>query len=146
MRLFAQINRDTLRVDAVCEYALPIDHPALGEDGHLIQVEVADDVKGGELYDAETGTFTPPAAPPKRLSKFEFMSLLTGAERLAVRTRASTDPVMADALAMLELVSHVECVPPHPMVTQMLGYVQQLGIMTADRKTAFEAAMSAAAY
>lgn len=56
---FAQIIR---RVEAVVEYELPPGHPALADDGHLIQVAVDATVKGGEIYDPATGTFTRPHA------------------------------------------------------------------------------------
>lgn len=94
------------------------------------------------------GVFTPPPARVivKRLSRFEFMALLTANERAALRARAPSDAVMADALAMLELAGHVDAAPMHPMISQMLGYVQQIGIMTAERRAGFEAAVSAAAY
>lgn len=92
------------------------------------------------------GVFTQPTPVSKRLSKFEFMSLLTPEERVTLRTRAQSDPVMADALEMLGIASHVDCVPPNPLVTQMLTYVVGAGMMTPQRRDAFVAAMTAKAY
>lgn len=87
----------------------------------------------------------PPAVEPRipQMSRFEFMGLLTTQERIALDTRAQSDPIMKDALRMLDLCNHVE--PSHPMIAQMLGYVQQIGIMTAQRKAAFVVAMDAIA-
>lgn len=82
-------------------------------------------------------------APPK-LSRFEFMGLLTMQERQALKTRRTSDPVIDDALDLLEMANHVE--PAHPLVVQMLGYVEQIGVMSAERRAAFVAAMNAAAY
>lgn len=141
--LFAQVTNGV--VDAILE----ADHAPTALPEGRVFVPTRDRHVLGGTYDAVTETFTPPLARaprPKRLSRFEFMSLLTTSERVALRNRAATDTTMADALNMLELVGHVECVPQHLMVTQMLGYVQSLGIMTAERRAAFEAAMAAAAY
>lgn len=95
------------------------------------------------MTEEELSLFFPP--PVRKLSRFEFMGLLTAPERIALRARAAVDPVMADALGMLELASHVE--PTHPMITQMLDYTVSLGgIMTPQRRAAFVEAMNAAAY
>lgn len=79
----------------------------------------------------------------KKLTRFEFMSLLTAAELDALDARAQSDPEMRRALRLLEVATHVEI--GHPFLTQMLGYVQAVGIMTAERRAAFEAAMVATA-
>ena len=84
----------------------------------------------------------PPApAVVRKLSRFEFMGLLTPQERIALRARGKSDPVMADALDMLGLASHVD--PAHPMIGQMLGYVEQVGLMTPARRAEFTAAIVA---
>jgi hypothetical protein len=89
---------------------------------------------GGVLVKGDS----PVAVAVKRLSLFEFMSLLTPQERIALRARAASDPIMGDSLVMLELAS--------PMVSQMLGYVQQMGLMSPERRADFEAAVANAAY
>lgn len=80
---------------------------------------------------------------PQRLSRFEFMGLLTLQERQALKARRAIDPVIDDALDLLTMASHIE--PTHAMVVQMLGYVEQIGIMSSARRTAFVAAMDALA-
>ncbi|MDP3717082.1 MAG: hypothetical protein Q8T13_04850 [Acidobacteriota bacterium] len=97
------------------------------------------------VWDSGVWTQVPLPVPTLRsLSRFEFMGLLTPQERIALRQRAAAgDVVLADALEMLGLAAHVEV--GHPLVTQMLGYVQSIGVMSAERREAFVAAMDAAA-
>lgn len=103
------------------------------------------DGNGGKrpMTPAEIAKFFPP--PTRRLSRFEFLSTLTAAERIALRDRAVTDKTMADALEMLDLAAHVDCVPMHPMVSQMFDYVQAIGLMTAARAAEVKAQVAAAA-
>lgn len=109
------------------------------------QTDMFDPATGGKrpMSVDEIALYFP--APVRTLSRFEFMGILTAQERIALRQRATTDPIMADALEMLNLAGHVDAVPLHPMIAQMLGYVQQLGIMTAERRAAFLVALSEAA-
>lgn len=119
----------------------------------VAEFEDADIPGPTDMYDPETGgkrpmtpeeiaLFFPP--PVRQLSRFEFMGLLTPQERINLRQRAAAgDVILADALEMLGLAAHVEV--GHQLVTQMLGYVQSIGVMTAERREAFVAAMDAAA-
>lgn len=80
MRLFAQINRATHRVTAICEFELPASHPALAPDGYLLQVPVEEgQLRGGELYDADSGVFTV-VQSNRRLTHADVLSLLTPLE------------------------------------------------------------------
>jgi hypothetical protein len=108
------------------------------------QTDMYDPATGGKrpMSPEELALFFPP--PVRSLSRFEFMGLLTPQERIALRTRAAAgDVILADALDMLGLAAHVEV--SHPLVEQMLGYVQSIGVMSAERRQAFVAAMAAAA-
>lgn len=110
----------------------------------VIDAEARPEAATAVAYDAETDAFRQPAASPKRLSRFECMARLTVEERRALRSRAQTDAVIEDAFAMLDLAQYVEVDPLHPMLVQILDYVVSIGVMTADRKTAFVAAIAAA--
>ncbi len=80
-----------------------------------------------------------PAPSLRPLSRFEFMSLLTGAERVALRVRAAAgDHVLADALEMLGLAAHVDL--EHPMIDAMLGYVVSINLMSAARSAEIKSA------
>lgn len=123
--------------------AMPV---APSPEWNFVDVTDRPDAVVGSTYDVETDTFTPPPPPParpKQLSRFEFMGLLTPQERIALKARRATDPILDDAFDLLDMANHVE--PSHPMIAQMLGYVQQIGVMSADRRAAFVAAMAAAA-
>lgn len=125
-------------------------HPGF-EDRRIVDVTALPSAKLFMEYDPQTGVFTKGAAfaasrpRPRaaRLTKFEFMSLLTADERTALRARAGSDAVLADALAMLELAGHVE--PAHLLVTAMLDHIEQLGVMTPKRRAAFIQAATALA-
>lgn len=100
----------------------------------------------GHVVVWRSGAWAQEAIPVTRrsLSRFEFMSLLTGAERVALRMRAAGgDHVLADALEMLGLAAHVDL--DHPMVTAMLGYVVSIELMSAERRAEIEAAAEAIA-
>lgn len=116
--------------------------PAVLPAGRIFVALIGDE---GDLIGARyaAGVFTrPPERPPApKLSRLEFMGLLTPQERIGLRTRAASDPVLADALALFELAAHVE--PAHPLIVQMLGYAEQIGVMTAARRAEFTAAIVA---
>ena len=120
-------------------YVLAPDRPTYDSSTHALTWD-------GEAWATERLP-DPPAIEPytRKLSRFEFMSLMTGSERQALRKRAKSDPIIADALDMLTLAAHVDCVPMHSFLAQMLGYVQQIGIMSAERRAAFVEALTEAA-
>ena len=110
----------------------------------FVDITHTSDVRLLDTYDAVTGTFArSTTAQYRRLTKFEFMSLLTATERTNLRTRAVTDPVLADAFNMLGVAAFVR--HNHPLVTQMIQYAETSGVMTTQRRAEFEAALLALA-
>lgn len=72
------------------------------------------------------------------LSPYEFLSRMTPQERIGIRTSASTDPVIADFMALLDRADVVH--PMNPDVQMGLGYFVQQGILSADRAAVIGAA------
>lgn len=66
------------------------------------------------------------------LTKYEFLSRFTSAERIAIRTEAKTDPVVQDFMAMMELSGNVNPVLAQPG----LNYLVSIGKLTAERAIA----------
>jgi hypothetical protein len=118
--------------------------PPPDNDRHVfIDAETLPNFEPGDTVDLATLVVTkrPATARIKRLSRFEFMSLMTRQERAALRTAAVTDAVLGDAFNLLEMATHME--PEHAFVTQMLGYIVQIGVMTAARRDEFLVAVLA---
>lgn len=65
------------------------------------------------------------------LSRLEFLSRLTPAERVAIRTAAKTDPVVEDIMAMFDAAQQV--VTAHPQTVQTVQYLVAAGLLSAAR-------------
>lgn len=63
------------------------------------------------------------------LTKLEFLSRFTVAERIAIRS--STDPVVADFMSMLDMAQNIQTT--HPDTVAGLGYLVSVGLLTAAR-------------
>lgn len=71
----------------------------------------------------------PDPSPVRRVSPYEFLTRFTTAERIAIR--GSTDGVVID---FMDLMNHVPEVELTAAATQQgVGYLAQLGLITADR-------------
>ena len=84
---YAQIN-DARRVVAVVETAGPIEAP------HMVAINSLDETLLGTTYNAEAGTFDPPAPAPqvRRITKLAFRQRFTQAERVAIEIASLDDP------------------------------------------------------
>lgn len=102
-------------------------------DNGLNGIVIPDDltVSIGWLWNGDS--FAQPAPDPASpvMSRLAFMRRFTMQERIAIRAAVPTDPVLADVNALLELAQEVSLDDPD---TQMaIGYMTQLGILTAER-------------
>lgn len=114
--------------------------PAENETHVFIDRARYPDMTPYDTLNVATGVLSKGVAPARlaRLSKFEFMNLLTPQEFLALDTAAASDPQLRYGLRMLELAVYVE--PARAIVGQILDRVVALGIMTVQRRQAFIAA------
>jgi len=90
------------------------------------------------------GVFTPPlpVTPPRVLSKFAFIRLLTPTEYVSMFTQA--DPMLIYGVACFNAAADQFNIDD-PMVTQMLDYCVAVGALTQTRKDELWTAMQAAA-
>lgn len=65
------------------------------------------------------------------LTRLEFLSRFTVAERVAIRSAAKTDAIIEDFLAMLEAAQSV--IPSHPDTVAGVGYLVQSGLLLPAR-------------
>lgn len=141
MKTYICVNKETGRMAGTwgpSESAPPTESDAF----RMVDAALYPDFTPFDTLNLATGKLikgTPPA-PVKRLSKFDFMALLTSEEFLQLQALAQSDAELRYALAMLDLATHVE--PAHPLVTRMLNHVEQLGVMTPARRLAFSAAVN----
>lgn len=63
------------------------------------------------------------------ISKLTFMSRFTSAERIAIQT--STDPILADAISLLQLAEFIDVTDQRVM--QTVGYLSMTGILSDSR-------------
>jgi hypothetical protein len=74
--------------------------------------------------------WTPPVPvvqPPVPLTRYEFLTRFTMPQRIAIREAAKTDPVIADAMGMVDIAAEVQLDSPD---TQMfVGYLAQQGLI-----------------
>lgn len=128
---------------------------AIIEDGRVVNVIVAPadwpegvnitalDPKPAIGWGYENGAFvapplvTPPEPEPSAptttpfMSHFGFLSRLSPTERTAIRTATKTDPILDDAMFLLDSAERIDVTLPQ---TQMLvGYLAQQGHIAASR-------------
>lgn len=85
----------------------------------------------GDLYDGLTFTKAPiPAVVPPPLSKLDFLRKFTVAQRIAIRT--SSDPIVQDAIHMLDLAEQIELSDPDTInLVNYLAYINLIDNTTA---------------
>lgn len=69
------------------------------------------------------------------LTQFEFLSRFTTAERIAIRDRAKTDPIVEDFLDLMQQADYVSL----PVAMPGLNYLASVGVLTIQRVAAIEA-------
>lgn len=106
-------------------------------DPSWIFVDVTDtpEAQVGHSYDSQTGTFTPPPAPPdygRTVDAREFLQLFTQAERKAIRNAGKTDDDVSDwyALASVPLPIRLK----HPTTMAGLNFLISKGLLTIARR------------
>lgn len=90
----------------------------------------------GWLWDGERLTPPPdpppaPPEPPAPITRLEFLRRIPAQVRIAIRQAAATDPVLADALQLLDLAQDVRLDDPDTLA--FVGYLQQRGHLTAEQ-------------
>jgi hypothetical protein len=68
------------------------------------------------------------------LSKLQFLMRFTQAQRIAIRETAKTDTVLDDAVRLFDLSDSVML--NDPLAVQMVGYLVQLNLISAQDATA----------
>ena len=94
-------------------------------------MEVADVVDVGSTYAG--GVFTPPVInglTEGSITKLAFLRRFPTAKRIGIRAAALTDPILSDALQLLDAAQDVNTSDPD---TQLLvGYCVQQGLLTVE--------------
>lgn len=114
----------------VSESEKPIDAP----DGFVVKSFDARQGQGGTQWDAATKTFVP-ASAPRRISPIAFIDRFTVEERIAVRERAKSDPIIEDYLHRLDLKAACDeqiDLDSHNAIGG-LGYLESVGLVAAGR-------------
>ena len=84
----------------------------------------------GWSYDGQTFTEPTPLSLPKRpLTKLEFLQRFTVAQRIAIRAARASDPVIDDALQILDLAENVQT--ERPDTQAWVQYLVEKGLISA---------------
>lgn len=70
--------------------------------------------------------------PKTPITRFEFLSRLSAQQRIAIRNAAQTDPILQDALAMLDCAQDIST--DNPLTIAMITYCMSLGLLTEQDK------------
>lgn len=82
-------------------------------------------------WNKATLSFESVSSLPDSWSRYEFLSLLTGQERIAIRERAKTDPVVYDFMDLLSLSGTI--FRSNPNVKSGLEYLASIGCLEVNR-------------
>lgn len=112
-----------IEADSV-ERAQAIYPQALALDGAGVDAEIHDVWDGTRFVRALV-----PAAVPAPLEPIDFLRRFSGAQRIAIRAAAATDPVIADAMAMLDAAKSVHL--DNDDTIAFTGYLAAVGLITS---------------
>jgi hypothetical protein len=94
-----------------------------------LEREEGSTVGAGWAWDGQT--FTPPSPVQRErqsMTKYQFLLRMPAGKRIAIRAAAKTDPIIEDAMMMLDLAEEVFA--DDPMTIQLVGYLQLEGYLT----------------
>lgn len=86
-----------------------------------------DDIEPGDIYAA--GAFVKAQRPAQPITKLQFLRRFTAEERIAIR--ASSDPIIVDFMALLDLAEEVRV--DDPDTTAAVAYLTAMGLLAAGR-------------
>jgi hypothetical protein len=66
---------------------------------------------------------------PAPITKLAFLRRFTSAQRIAITAARATDPVIGDAMNLLDLADDVSTIDPETI--QLVGYLQSQGLLDA---------------
>ena len=86
----------------------------------------------GEVFIAPT----PPIVAPARveLTKYQFLARIPTPKRIAIRAAAKEDPIIEDAMMMLDMATGVFV--DDPMTVGLVTYLQAAGFLSAEEAAA----------
>jgi hypothetical protein len=103
------------------------DYVCIERTGTLVEFDI------GDLHDGTAFTKAPPVViPPSPVSRLEFLRSFTAQQRITIR--AANDPVIVDALQLLDLAEDVDLQDPDTVY--FVNYIAGQGYITtmdADR-------------
>lgn len=95
------------------------------------RIEALSAVGPGHSYNGETFVAPErPAVEATSLTRLEFLRRIPAEKRIAIRAAAETDPIIEDALMLLDLAMEVRTDDPDTMM--LVGYLLQQEYLTAN--------------
>lgn len=96
----------------------------------LIDGESVVECEWDDELNKPVGLELPPPAPLRKLAPYDFQARFTDAELVAIQT--SIDPLIIRGRTMLQtIVTFVDL--DDPQTQQLVGYMQMIGLLTAER-------------
>lgn len=102
--------------------------------GFDVYLERSGAESAGWAYDGQTFTAPVPPGVSASLTKYQFLSRMPAQKRIAIRAAAKTDPIIEDAMMMLDLAEEV--LTSDPMTIQLVGYLNMMGYLTQEEAAA----------
>lgn len=111
--------------------AYPDSYTVVGITGTIATLDNGVDFDSTYLVEIgqATGIQTIPKAP---ITRFEFLSRLTAAQRIGIRTAAQTNPVLQDAMSMLDCAQEIRT--DNQFTIDMISYCVTLGLISETDK------------
>ena len=85
----------------------------------------------GMVWDASTLDYVAGPTPPKKISKLDFLGLLTQAELEAINAATATDGKVAVFMEFFRAANSIDM--SSPVMAQSLGYFEMVGLLAAGR-------------
>lgn len=136
---FAWMDGTTVRDVCVGDPAL-LFHPSIAA---MFNTAVPQEAAAGDTFSGGVLTKPKPPAPPgpavwvpPQVSPVQFMLLFSAAERVAIKSKRSTDPVIDDFFDIIEdpRLTYVDL--GLQSTKDAIGYLKAKNLLTADRATA----------
>lgn len=108
--------------------AFPSQYGVIEVKGEVATLETGTDFAFEFLH--KIGTVSIPAPVKEPITKLSFLRRMTAAQRIAIRAAAQTDPILADAMQMLDAAQDISTDDPDTIA--LVHYCAQQGLVAAS--------------
>jgi hypothetical protein len=111
-------------------YSFASNNAIICPDGYVVEERESDDYPSSKsVWSVEERKFNLPEQ--RIITKLEFLSRLSGPERIMIREAAKTNPILDDIMTLLDLAENIDL--DDARLQQSVGYMTTVGLIEPAR-------------